>query len=223
MMASILLPTIRPDLFRIRMREYARLNLPWPCEVVVVTDGPVFSVEDAHPMLAVNQFSQPRMGNIPATNLAFQMSQGRYVFATNDEVELDPDFLVALVAAGEAQGDGVLSAVQEPYCSNDYYGIYFATCPFALRDYLQRLNHGDYMFDPAYACFYGDPDLGIRTHMAGLPVKTVPAAKCTHHCVPQADGHVSNAVNYYHRDRHTFVTRWAHLGPPPIDPSLRQS
>lgn len=219
---SILLPTIRPDLFRVRMEEYARLELPWPCEVVVVSDRPDLDTRSANPNLMVRHAVQPRLGNVPATNLAFQMAEGVYVFATNDEVELDRQFLVALVRAGEAQGErGILSAVQEPWCSNDYYGIFFANCPFARRHYLQALNGGPYFFDPAYRCFYADPDLSMRAHVSGLPVMVVPEARCVHHCVPDADGHAVNASNYYIQDQRTFRSRWEHLGPWAGDPSQR--
>jgi hypothetical protein len=218
MMVSILLPTIRPDLFRIRMEEYASLDLPWPCEVVVVSDRSDLDVTPTHPLLSVKHFVQPRAGNVPATNFAFDKAEGRFVFATNDEVELDPHIFRALVCAS-GNGPAILSATQTPYCSNDYYGVFFANCPFGQRSFFQSLSGG--FFDPVYHSFYADPDLALRAHAIGLSVGRVPDAKCVHHCVPEADGHVANSMMYYQQDRHTFTTRWAHLGHPPIDPSLR--
>lgn len=221
-LVSILLPTIRPDLFQIRMKEYALLDLPGPCEVVVVSDRLDLDLSSPQPPLVINHLFQPRAGNVPATNLAFAQAEGHYVLATNDEVEFDPQSIKALVCAAEVQGeDGIFSFVQTPYCSNDYYGVFFANCPFGRRSFFQRLNGGNHFFDPAYRCFYADPDLSLRAHAVGLTVTLVPDARCTHHCVPGADGHAANASAYYGRDRETFVTRWAHLGPPPTDPSLR--
>lgn len=225
---SILFPTIRPEQFRIRMAEYAKLVLPGPCEVVVVSDGLDLDLTSPQPLLTIRHLRQSRQGNVPATNYAFQEAKGLYVFATNDEVELDSYILNLLFRASLLQaveegngGDGIFSASQTPYCSNDYYEIYFANCPFGKRSFFQQLNGSNTFFDPVYRCFYADPDLSIRAHLAGFPVVKVPEAKCTHHCVPNADGHVANNSLYYHADRQTFITRWAHLGPPPVDPSMR--
>jgi len=220
-MVSILLPTIRPDLFRARMREYAGLNLSWPCEVVVVTDRPDLMDPTPHPMLTMHYIVQPRYGNVPATNLAFAEAEGRYVLATNDEVEFDAGSIAALVAAAEGQEKCIYSFVQTPYCSNDYYGVFFANCPFGRRSFFKELNGGDHFFDPVYRCFYADPDLALRAHVAGLSVTVVPGARCTHRCVPDADGHAFNANAYYHQDQQTFIARWGHLGPFQGDPSLR--
>lgn len=222
MLVSVLLPSIRPDLFRIRMAEYARLDLPGPCEVVVVSDGMALDVSPPQPMLTIKHLTQARQGNVPATNLAFQNAEGRYVYATNDECELDPQIFHALIAASDTQGEqALLSTTQEPYCSNDYYGVFFANCPFGLRSFFTELNGADTFFDPVYRCFYADPDLSLRAHAVGITVTKVADAHCTHHCVPNADGHTANHHAYYQQDRHTFSTRWAHLGPPQIDPSLR--
>jgi len=221
-MVSVLLPTIRTDLFRIRMDEMARLELPWPCELIVVSDRSDLDITQTHPQLPVKLFVQPRSGTVAAMNLAFAESQGRYVFATNDECELDPHIFTALVRAGESNGeDGIFAHPGTPYCSNDYYDIFYATYPFGRRSYFQKLNGGEYLFDPIYNCFYADPDLGLRAHTSGYPVKSVPDARSYHHNVRTADGHAHNWHSYYQIDRSTFVTRWAHLGPPPIDPSLR--
>ena len=219
---SILLPTIRPDLFRLRMNEYARLDVPWPFEVVTVSDREDLDVTPTHPLMTVKHRVQPRMGNVPATNLAFEVCEGRYVIATNDEVEFDSQILMALVRAGEAQGeDALLSSTQTPYCSNDYYGVFFANCPFGRRSFFQKLNGADVLFDPVYRCFYADPDLALRAHAIGLTVQMVPDAINTHRTVHGADGHMSNAQAYYGQDHATFVNRWAHLGPFPGDPSTR--
>jgi GT2 family glycosyltransferase len=130
--------------------------------------------------------------------------------------------IVELVRVAEENGeDGIYSVNQTPWCSNDYYDVYFATCPFGRRSFFQKLNGGNRLFDPVYHCFYADPDVALRAHAIGITVTKVPSAISIHRNVPDADGHVSNAMNYYQQDRHTFVTRWAHLGPPPIDPSQR--
>lgn len=221
MLVSILFPTIRPDLFRIRMEEYARLDLPGPCEVVVVSDRPDLDVTSSHPMLSTKHIVQPRSGNVPATNLAFEAAEGQYVVATNDEVEFGAQSIMALFQAGEAQKGGIFSFVQTPYCSNDYYGVFFANCPFGRHSFFKYLNGGNHFFDPVYRCFYADPDLALRAHAIGLSVTLVPDARCTHHCVPGAEGHAFNANAYYDRDQSTFRTRWAHLGPWEGDPSLR--
>jgi GT2 family glycosyltransferase len=223
-LVSILLPSIRPDLFRIRMKEYARLDLPGPCEVVVVSDRSDLDVTPTHPDIAIRLFTQPRAGTIPATNLAFAKSEGDYVVAMNDETELHSQFLKALYAAGEAQnGDGLFSAVlTNASCHHDYYGIFFAIYPFGSKKFFRRINGtSEYMFDPVYHCFYADPDFSIRAHEAGFDVVNIADALCTHRNVKEADGHSFNWHTYYKVDRQTFVTRWAHLGPPPIDPSSR--
>lgn len=217
---SVLLPTIRPDLFRIRMQEYARLDVPGPCEVIVVTDLYDLEASSPCPWLSVTKYIQPRGGNVPATNLAFEHAAGRYVIATNDEVEFDRQILTALVAAGEAAGErALLSGTQTPYCSNDYYGVFFANCPFGRKSFFQSLDGG--FFDPVYRCFYADPDLALRCDALGISVTKVPEARCTHHCVKDAEGHVSNRRAYYAQDRGTFEHRWAHLGDMAGDPSSR--
>ena len=205
------------------MQENARLDLPEACEVVTVSDVPDLDVSSTHPLLPVRHFVQPRQGTVDAMNLAFEMAEGHYIFATNDEVELDPRVFKALLAVAEPHGeDGIFAVSQTPYCSNDYYDIYFAPCPFGRRSFFQKLNGGDHLFDPVYRSFYADPDLCIRAHVAGIDVTKVPDAKTKHRrCVRHGDGHSHNWQSYYQSDRNTFSTRWAHLGPPQIDPSLR--
>jgi hypothetical protein len=223
-LVSVLLPTIRPDLFRIRMNEYGRLDLAEPCEVVVVSDRSDLDITPPHPLLAVRLFVQPRAGTIPATNLAFEKAEGRYVVAMNDETELHQRFLTALAAAGDAHdGEGLFSAtLSNATHHHDYYGIFFAIYPFGSKRFFQRMNGGaNQMFDSVYQCFYADPDLSIRAHEAGFDVINVPDAVCTHHNVSGADGHSSNYHTYYHSDREIFVNRWAHLGGPPVDPTAR--
>ena len=205
------------------MEENAGLDLPEACELVTVSDVQGLDVTSTHPLLQVRHFVQPRNGTVDAMNLSFEMAEGRYIFATNDEVELDPCVFRVLLDAAEAHGeDGIFAVSQKPYCSNDYYGIYFAPCPFGRRSFFQRLNGRNYLFDPIYRSFYADPDLCIRAHVAGIDVVKVPEARTRHHrCVRPGDGHSHNWQSYYQSDRHTFNTRWEHLGPPQIDPSLR--
>lgn len=220
---SILLPTIRPDLFQVRMQEYARLDLPEPCELITVSDRPEVDITPTHQLLTLRLFHQERSGTVAAMNLAFEKAEGKYIFATNDEVELESNVFTVLINAAESGGeDGIYAVSQTPYCSNDYYDIYFAPCPFGRRGFFQKLNGGNYLFDPVYHCFYADPDLAVRAHAQGITVTKAPHAR-THHrrCVRDGDGHSFNWHTYYQKDRDTFSTRWAHLGPPQIDPSLR--
>lgn len=219
---SILLPTIRPDLCRLRLQEYAGLALAEQLEVVVVSDSPKWDVSQPNPEMTVQHVHQPRGGNIPATNLAFERATGTYVCATNDEVAFEHGFFMAMVNTAMAHGAGLFSGTQTPYCSNDYFGVFFANCPFGRKDFFQRLNGGNWLFDPVYHAFYADPDLALRAHAKGFPVVKVPAAQCVHHCVRDADGHLFNRETYYHLDRRTFAHRWAHLGPMEKDPSARR-
>lgn len=220
-LVSILLPTIRADLFYLRMSEYAKLKLPGHCELIVISDRADLQVKPPQPDLSVKYLVQAREGNIAAINLGFAAAEGTYVYSTNDENELDPNIFYAHVAVADAHGWGLFATTQEPFCTNDYFGIFFANCPFGAKAFFEHLNGAQWFYDPAYKCFYGDPDLSIRAHLAGYPVVRVPEARCTARVVFAAEGHISNREAYYQRDHWTFRHRWANLGNFDGDPSTR--
>lgn len=201
---SVLLPTIRPEQFR---RSYDSIKAAagtLPYEVIVVADFPR-AVEDKNCLW----LKRPRYGPTDATMHACEAALGTYVFAMNDEAVLDAGALQALYREAVKEPWVLLTPLHLPHFNFVYYGLPFAPFPFAHVGVLSRL--GD-LFDRAYGAFYADPDLSMRAHAGGVPVRVVEDAILRHDNNMHAIGHQENLSLFYARDQATFRSRWDHLG-----------
>lgn len=199
---SVLLPTIRPQLYRRTVDSLAAAADGVSYEVVVIAD---FGPEPIDPGVWM---VRPRQGVISAMTAGTEMAAGAYLFAINDETVLEPGALRVLYEEAEAQPGQVLSPKHVPFWRFEYYGLPFVPFPFVHRDVIAKLGG---FLDPRYHAFYADPDLCLRAHEAGVPVRTIDRA-VAHHANQHDALHHENVHAYQLTDCATFQSRWAHLG-----------
>lgn len=200
---SVLLPTIRPHLLPACLQSLWRAAARVPCEVVVVAD---FAAPRAFPY---TWLERPRAGVVDALTAASAVARGDYLFSFNDESTLDPGALDILYDEALKAPNDLLTPTHLPPFGFVYYGLPFAPFPFASRALIERLGG---IADPAYGSFYSDPDLSMRAHAQGVPVRVVDGAVIRHANDQAAMGHQENITNYLAADRDVFRARWAHLG-----------
>ena len=203
---SVLLPTVRPNLVLGCVRSIAAASEGLPHEVIVVAD---FDPDPSWALPTTVRWIQcPRRGPVEAVNVAYRSALGEYVFLLNDESILDPRALSHLYRAAIDTPDALLAPEHRPGYRFVYYDRPFVPFPFAHRDVFARLGG---LLDLAYRAFYADPDLGLRAHVAGVPIRTVEGSVIRHH-----NGHDAakqdNVTAYMAADQATFRARWDHLG-----------
>lgn len=207
---SVLLPTIRPHLIQraIESIRPAAHGLSYEIIVVADFDAAALSCRAPEAHLHVRWIQEPRRGVIAAINTAYREAHGEYVFLFNDESTLD--FRALRILHGEAQHtpEAILSPRHVPDFPFRYYGLPFVPFPFATKTLFDRLGG---LMDPIYKGFYADPDLSMRAHAAGVPLRVIDAAVLRHtnrHDAP----HKAAVDQYLLADRATFRSRWDHLG-----------
>lgn len=204
-MMSVLLPTIRPALIENCLLALS-VAMPTNAEVIVVADFPRTSE------IPTQWLVRPRRGTVDAINEAYRAAVGDVVFLTNDEAVVAPDALTRLEAEIARDDRQLLSPRHVPAFPFVYYGRPFAAFPCASKAFINEINDGTWLLDPAYRAFYADPDLSMKVHAAGLPVCEVHDAVLTHFNNQGALGHQENISAYLAADRQTFGARWAHFG-----------
>lgn len=200
---SVLLPTVRPLQWRRSAESVAAAAGALSYEIIVVAD-----FMDAEYLKHTMWFERKRAGVVAAVGMAMSIALGEYVFLMNDESTLEPGALELLYAASRAEPWQLLAPQHDPSYQFVYYGLPFAPFPFARQDVVRVLGG---LLDPVYKSFYADPDLSLRAHALGVPVKTVDGAVIHHHN-GQDEAKLQNVSQYMAADRTTFRTRWDHLG-----------
>lgn len=202
---SVLFPTVRPRQFQRSLDSIGPAAGRVSYEVVVVADFPMLNGEG--PLLWLQR---PRRGPIEAIHTAHQASCGEFLFVMNDESTLDIGALERLYVAALNDARCLYSPRHVPDFGFYYYGRPFAAFPFIHRCLLDDL--GGFLFDPAYRGFYADPDLSMRAHAAGVPIRVVDDAVLRHANNMLAPYHQENLSNFLAADRALFRSRWDHLG-----------
>ncbi len=116
---SIVVPTYeRRDVLVESMRSLARLETPWPVELVVVVDGSTDgSAEAARAVeipFPVTVVEQPNAGAAAARNHGAAVARGDYLLFLDDDMTADPRLLVehdAVLSAGADAALGELAAL----------------------------------------------------------------------------------------------------------------
>jgi len=199
---SVIFPTVRPDRFRGSFDSIRWAAGAVPYEVIIVAD--FVKPEDVDCVWVV----RPRMGTVDAINAAYDVAQGTHVFLFNDEATLDPHALELLYHEAKWTPGALLTPMHLPLYRFEYYGKPFAPFPFASRDLFATIGG---LLDSRYFCFYADPDLGMRAHAAGVPIRTISGAIIRHNN-GNDDVKAQNVAAYMAADQATFKMRWKHLG-----------
>lgn len=205
-MISVLLPTIRPHLIARAVQSIGPAADGLPYEVIVVADFDMelASLGDRN----VRWLQQPRRGVIDAINVAQRHARGDYLFVFNDESVLAAGALRRLSEAAQQEPRALLTPKHLPAFNFSYYGKPFAAFPFVGRELAAELGG---LFDPAFKGFYADPDLSLRAHAKGIPIRIVDAAILRHANAHDAPHHQA-VSSYLEGDRSLFRSRWDHLG-----------
>jgi len=216
---SVLLPTVRPDLYKQAVASVGPAAEEVTYEVVVVADfvGPEPNITGSGLDRRIDlTYKDPvsqwiisgRRGPVEAVNIAAKWASGEYLFLLNDEATLSAGALARLYHSAICQPDAIFSPIHRPPYKFTYYNKPFVPFPFAHRDVFAKLGG---LLDPAYKAFYADPDLGLRADAAGVALRTIDGSVITHH-----NGHdeakQANVSQYMALDQRTFRDRWDHLG-----------
>lgn len=202
-MISILLPTIRPALYRRAFDSLKDAANGVPYEVVIVAD---FAPTEALPCKWVKR---NRRGVVDALNAGMAVAEGEYIFSFNDESQLASNALRALYCAAQTDSMVIWTPRHLPNFNFAYYGLPFAPFPFVHEGLLKMIGG---IADPVYKSFYSDPDLSLRAYEIGVPVRVVTDAVIHHHN-DHDYAHMQNVSAHCAVDRETFGRRWGHLGP----------
>ena len=104
-LVSIIMPSLhRPDLTRRSIESLAKQNLPADQWEIVVAENdarPDSILQDPLPGNARRLLFSTNYGTAGATNRGLAASSSKYVLLLNNDVELEPDFLAALVSVLE--------------------------------------------------------------------------------------------------------------------------
>lgn len=209
-MISVLLPTVRPHLIERCFGSIRSAAGRVPYEVVIVADFAPFDLAgfDITELERCTWMMREREGVVVAVNQACTMARGTHWFLFNDESVLDEGALEMLYHAAMREPRTLLGPRHLPPFRFQYYGLPFQPFPFASRELFDELGG---VLDPAYKGFYADPDLSMRAHARGIPIKVVEEAVIRHHN-HHDDPHACSVVQYLDQDRQTFRSRWDHLG-----------
>jgi GT2 family glycosyltransferase len=173
------------------------------CEVIVVSD---FAPDKS---AVYDQWLQrERRGTVDACNAACAHAYGEWIFLTNDESIIQPGAIKALLDVAWMTPYCLWAPQHVPNYDFHYFGKKFVPFPFVHRDLLDAVGG---LFDPAYKCFYADPDLSLRVYEKGYTVQTIERAIVEHNN-GQDEAKLQNMSQYMARDQATFRTRWGHLG-----------
>lgn len=199
---SVILPSVRPHLLARAFASIAAACGAVPYEVIVVADfGP-----ELWP--GCTWIRRERRGVIDAVVVGEAAAREDFLFLFNDESVLEAGALEQLHAAAVLDPLTLWSPRHEPAFPFVYFALPFAPFPFAHRQLLKALGG---LLDPAYRGFYADPDLSMRAHEAGVPIRIVESA-VLHHDNRHDDAHRQAVSAYVAQDRETFGRRWGHLG-----------
>ena len=206
-MLSVLLPSIRPNLIKdviTNLLEASQRDL----EIIIVADHlPIFQLNSK-----VKWYTQERGGTVPAINLAYQMSQGEYIFLMNDESVIQKNGLDVLEDFAKDK-IALITPKHLPFFPFYYYHKLFAAFPFVNRKDLKQITGGEFFFNPELHSFYADPDQSMRAWEKNIPVIECDKVILQHTNNWSREDTQSNIKNYFQLDREIFRKRWDYLGP----------
>jgi GT2 family glycosyltransferase len=215
-MISVILPSIRPDRVQRTLENLVQCATRADLEILVVAD---YMPSIPAPLGVRTQWiHRARGGTVDAVNAGYTAASGEHVFITNDETTLDVDCLAVLEGCAKREPEAIYTPRHRPQFNFSYYGKTFAAFPFAHRDVFKKAAYWtsdpayDHLFDPAYRCFYADPDLSLRAQAVGIPIVEVTATSLAHRNSSRRAGHQENRLMYLYRDQQVFRARWDFLG-----------
>lgn len=242
-LVSIVIPCLDEELVTVECLQSIERALPtsFDAEVIVAdnaSEDAAYTAISQHPTIRYIRFEK-NIGFGPACNAAASKARGNYLFFLNNDAQIAPGCLEALVAAAAEPGVGIVGpkilsfdgSLQEAGCllNRDGTGalIGFGRDPRTPRyNYARRVEHASGAailidrelflglggFDDAFAPAYcEDADLSLKVREKGLSIVYEPRAVVAHHLSKTAS--VSSVGQSKRqrisRNRQTLVSRWA--------------
>lgn len=167
-----------------RLLESIRAYTEVPYEIVLVAPKevtfPVDLLSKYNPRLV---FEEKATGCVSAYNIGFKESRGEFLCHLNDDCEVCPNWMSAmldLVGDRDVQGAFYL---KEPdtngFIINYIYGKLYGNFSLAKKSLFERLGY----WSSDYIQYGGDPDFSLKVWNAGYEVVATPDAKVIHHCI----------------------------------------
>jgi GT2 family glycosyltransferase len=203
-MISVLLPTVRMATWRKSAASIPMACGSIPFEVVVISP---FLTEPLPSW--IHWIHQEATGVTDALEAGMRVARGEWVFSFNDESVMDPESLEKLHAEAVRDPQQILTPEHLPRFPFFYYGKPFAPFPFASRKLLDELGG---LVDTEFSAFYADPDLSLRAHKVGIPVREIKGAIIRHENNIGDPAHRHNLSRFLEKDRAVFRQKWDHLG-----------
>lgn len=158
------------------------LYTPVPYEVVLVMPESVefpFSTE-YHPRII--REAEPR-GCVAAYNKGFREGQGKFLCHLNDDMEVCPNWMTAMLElVGDRNVQGAFY-LKEPttngFIVNSIYNRLYGNFSLGKKSLYEELGY----WDEIYTHYGGDPDFSLKVWHAGYEVVATPLAKVVHHCI----------------------------------------
>jgi len=201
---SIILPSLRPDAVRQRIKEFAATNGDVDYEIIVVS--PFILKEDR----VVHIYEEKPLGTIHAHNIAYGRSSGEYIIPWSDDALPTPKCLSNMLTFVKSHRGPIIAAFR----LKDKQGRELALwCvygkPIAAWGCLSKktINLIGGYYDTAYKSYWADPDMCLRAWGKRVKVKACPNAWVVM-------DHIMDSVRtdswnkYLAQDTETFLNRW---------------
>ncbi|BEV73307.1 hypothetical protein THUN1379_27890 [Paludibacterium sp. THUN1379] len=201
---SILLPSIRPELAKQRISEFAEHIHQIDYEVVLVSP---FSVDLPR---VVHIQENERRGVIHAMNEAYKAASGEMVVLWSDDAKIQPQAIENIVKFTKSQ-DGLFAAgfrkKDETGRESEQWSVYGKLYVGWLCATKKTIDAAGGLFDPVFRNYWADPDLSLRIHAMGGSVQVCQNAWIE---IAQAEDVVkqANLASSFEKDTETFFAKW---------------
>ena len=199
---SILLPSLREDLLKRTIEEFAKTNFNVNYEIVVVSPFPIKT--DKVVWLKENK----RRGSVSATNIAYQFSKGNYKIYFSDDVSPNKDCLKNMLDFMETNKPPFIGAFKMMNTSEEIgpFGAYdkLYACYGCLSKETIQLIGG--FFNLSFMYSWADIDLSLRCWEIGGEVKICQNAIVLPRQVN--DKIYQDHRNTFQKDFETFTNIW---------------
>lgn len=201
---SILLPSIRPELARRRIEEFATVAAAVDYEIVLVSP---FTVENPR---VVHVPELERRGVMHAMNVAYRAASGHHIVLWSDDARPMAGALENILRYVGRHPAPMLAGFRLRDASgreSEQWSVYGRLYVGWLCAAKETIDAAGGLFDPAFRNYWADPDLSLRMYEIGGQVVVCPDAWIE---VEQVDDKVkqTNLSASFSRDTETFFRKW---------------
>ena len=204
---SILLPSIRPDLARRCIEEFALLADEVDFEVVLVSPFKIQLPRVVH-LLEIE-----KSGVIHAMNEAYSAASAPYIVLWSDDARPLPGCLDKIMHFVRMHPTPMLAGFRkrdELGRESEQWSVFGRLYVGWLCAAKETIESAGGLFDPSFRNYWADPDLSLRVHRLGGHVAVCPDAWIE---ITQVADEVkqANLSATFDRDTQTFFAKWQEL------------